>query len=518
MDAKTVIIAVLFASGTVTTILSYPALRNRHTPGARTFMAMMLSLTLYSWGYAMEIYHTELPGMILSLRIEYLGIATLPAFWLILAIQYSGLGRRLTPAVYGVLFFIPAVTLVLHYTNAHHHLFYRELSVNRDAPFPVVSITKGLWYYVHIVYLNLAILAANSLYLRMSLKTWGAYRTQALTMLGGSLLPWAGNVIYQMGLSPYGMDINPIMLTVSGPVFSLAMFRFRMFDLSPIARDSVFESMDDPVLVVDTLNRLVDFNPSARRVVGTLGKNAIGSDVGSILSAYPSLVEQIATCCEERQEGVEVRCDSGGNPRYYQSMISPVRSLRSRLLGRTIILHDVTAQRKLLGRLHEMATTDELTGIANRRHLMDLGAREIDRARRYCRPLSVILMDLDHFKRINDTYGHLAGDDVLKNTAEICRRGLRSCDLLARYGGEEFVILLPETPPSAAVAIAQRLCDAVAASPVSAVHGEVHLTASFGITGVDCVTGIDVFDSLLRKADRALYRAKEGGRNRVELD
>ncbi len=163
--------------------------------------------------------------------------------------------------------------------------------------------------------------------------------------------------------------------------------------------------------------------------------------------------------------------------------------------------------------LETLAAIDFLTGIYNRRHFEELATAELARSQRYMRPLSVLMIDIDHFKTINDRYGHAAGDLVLKNVVAICRAEKRDSDLLARVGGDEFVIMLPETAESAAAQFAERLRHRVANS-AQAVYGEkLAATITIGIAGVSA--GNSGVEALLEHADQALYEAKRSGRNRV---
>jgi diguanylate cyclase (GGDEF)-like protein len=185
-------------------------------------------------------------------------------------------------------------------------------------------------------------------------------------------------------------------------------------------------------------------------------------------------------------------------------------------LGRVWFFRDISERRKNEARLRELARRDSLTGVSNRGHLFDRAADELLRARRYRRPLTVLMLDLDHFKLINDQHGHAAGDRVLRVA---CRRWiqlLRSMDLLGRIGGEEFAVLMPETDLEAGRAAADRLRAAVADRPISARGVQIHCTVSAGITVLrDDDKSVE---EALRRADTALYRAKEAGRNRVETD
>ena len=172
------------------------------------------------------------------------------------------------------------------------------------------------------------------------------------------------------------------------------------------------------------------------------------------------------------------------------------------------------AQEHLLAEVQAMATVDWLTNLYNRRHFFRLGEDEIVRARRYRHPISVLMIDIDHFKAVNDTHGHTVGDEVLAAIASRLLGGLRQSDIAGRYGGEEFAVVLPETDVTSATQIvAERLRDAIAARTIDTARGPLQLTISVGVAGVD-LDHEQLLDALGR-ADVALYAAKHGGRNRV---
>ncbi|MBI5165622.1 MAG: diguanylate cyclase [Magnetospirillum sp.] len=181
------------------------------------------------------------------------------------------------------------------------------------------------------------------------------------------------------------------------------------------------------------------------------------------------------------------------------------------------VITDITDRKLLEGELRRLATTDPLTGAANRRQFMAIAEQEAERSARYRRPLAVLMLDIDHFKVVNDTHGHAVGDEVLKAVADACRAGLRDVDLLGRLGGEEFAVLLPETPLPGAIDVAERLCQAVARRAVPLPGGaQIRVTASLGVATYrgDAAQ----VDQLLARADAALYRAKAEGRDRVIVD
>ncbi|HKI87000.1 MAG TPA: GGDEF domain-containing protein [Thermoanaerobaculia bacterium] len=181
-----------------------------------------------------------------------------------------------------------------------------------------------------------------------------------------------------------------------------------------------------------------------------------------------------------------------------------------------------TERREYLGRLRQVrmsqrlrrqATTDALTGLANRRSFIQQSRRELARATRSIRPVSVLAIDVDHFKRINDSYGHAVGDAVLRELARRLGGAVREGDLVARTGGEELSVLLPDTSEAMAVRVAEKLRRAIADAPVAAGSFEVPVTVSLGVGSLG--PGCAELDALLAEADRALYTAKRSGRNRV---
>lgn len=178
------------------------------------------------------------------------------------------------------------------------------------------------------------------------------------------------------------------------------------------------------------------------------------------------------------------------------------------------VTRDISERKKVEKELERLAQTDSLTGLANRRHFMHLAEQELSRTKRYGGQISVLMMDIDHFKAINDTYGHQTGDLVLKTLSSVCRATLREIDFVGRFGGEEFAVVLPQTAGPQAMRVAERLRQAIADTMIPLAHGmPLRFTVSIGV-----VTQLDMqinLDTLLGFADKALYDAKHRGRNQV---
>lgn len=189
--------------------------------------------------------------------------------------------------------------------------------------------------------------------------------------------------------------------------------------------------------------------------------------------------------------------------------ITKRKSAETALRKANLALQEALEREKIFSR------TDGLTGVLTRRYFFEITQHAFETAKRYQRPLSIIMFDIDHFKLFNDTFGHQAGDELLKSVAQIARRQLRRSDILARYGGDEFVILLPDSNTAETQQAGERIRESVAAQEVEREGVRINFTLSLGIAG--CVEEVATVDQLVQRADRALYQAKHAGRNRVCL-
>ncbi|NCA71794.1 MAG: diguanylate cyclase [Sphingobacteriia bacterium] len=218
--------------------------------------------------------------------------------------------------------------------------------------------------------------------------------------------------------------------------------------------------------------------------------------------------------------GEERLLDRSGEPHHFWTVKVPLMEAGQpeRLIG---LATDITELHRLREELERRATTDDLTGVASRGHFYTTADNILVRAQRYGEALSLLILDIDHFKDVNDTYGHQAGDRVLRGLAEYCRQAIRACDLIGRMGGEEFAILLPTTGSAVACQLAERLCRGVREQRWGREQStdrfdDLAVTVSIGVAALH--PAIASLDALYAQADRALYTAKAAGRDRVSCD
>jgi diguanylate cyclase (GGDEF)-like protein len=271
--------------------------------------------------------------------------------------------------------------------------------------------------------------------------------------------------------------------------------------------------MEDGTIVVDNHLRVVDMNPAAQAILNQKLGDVLGKSYFQILPAAGALM--LAPKGDSPLQS-ELTVDVGGQDRRYEIRMTNLYDSRREINGHLILLRDTTQRRQTEEKLHLLAITDPLTGLFNRRHFFSVAELEFERARRSDRALSILIFDVDHFKQINDTFGHIVGDQVLQALAQLCLGSLRKYDVMARYGGEEFVIMLPETEIDQAYLIGERLRSKIEHRVFDTNAGPAHITVSLGIANLKDQQDT-TFDKLLDCSDQALYDAKIGGRNIVRV-
>ena len=287
---------------------------------------------------------------------------------------------------------------------------------------------------------------------------------------------------------------------------------------------SLLDGVNDfAVLSLDANGRIDRTNPSFLRQTGfseaqVLGETLDMFELPPVAAGTLSTQEQIAIACRDGWYLTEGEQRRANGSRYWGQRLIAVRHVTEgtdgqAMAGYTVVLRDVTRQHADAEKLTRILRTDHLTSASNRMHFFETAERECKRAKRYHQDVALICIDIDHFKQVNDTYGHVAGDEVLRVFSRICMQVLRPSDLFARLGGEEFVALLPSTDLAGAMQLAERLRSVIADTTIEAGGQRLTVSASFGCAALTAPSGN--VTELLSAADEALYRAKRTGRDRV---
>lgn len=291
---------------------------------------------------------------------------------------------------------------------------------------------------------------------------------------------------------------------------------------------TIFESTPRPVFLIDRDGLLDSINLAASKFLGlsntsgkmyysgghsTLDRKAEGLCT-PILDYLPWLENEIHTFSNIDTPSHRIELDTYhfGEHKYFDVFLARMQDVSDKYSGIIIILDDITKRKMLEDQLNYLATTDALTGAHNRHSFSELGNEEITRSKRYQRPISLLMLDIDDFKRINDTFGHAVGDDVLRALSDKCLSIFRQTDIFGRIGGEEFAAILPETTLDAAQQVAERIRVALSQIKVNSSKEQISFTVSIGVVERDEKQELS---DIMNYADKALYEAKNMGKNRV---
>lgn len=502
--------------------------RRAVTPAASCLTVAMLGVASWSAATGLSGVSDEPTVQRLSGWALFAGVSAAVAGYFCYCLAMVDRGWRLSRRLAALLAVEPATVGLAIATNGWHHGFTRSVRHTEGAA--LVTVQTGPFFWLHTAYCYLLLGCSTLLVLRALVKAPQAYRRQFVWPLLAVVPPVIGNGL-GVTVVPWGtVDLTPISFLFTAGLCHWALVREALPELVPVAHQQVLGTIDDAVLVVDRSERLLEVNPAADRLLRRLDPNMPDQVVGLPVGGALGVDIELIAGRDSRQEVRDIR--SSG--RDFDLRVTALGDRRGEPIGWVLVAREITGvnQQKsalkrnnarllqqivLIDRLRhdvaEQAIRDVLTGLYNRRYLTDMLPRELALAARDSVSMSVLLIDIDHFKSINDRYGHLSGDDVLAAVAEALTIGCRDSDIVARYGGEEFVVLLPGAGAAEARNRAERLRLACAELAVPWPGGVIAVTISVGVaTFVPGQTGED----LLGAADRALYRAKESGRNRVE--
>ncbi|MBD2124261.1 histidine kinase N-terminal 7TM domain-containing protein [Trichocoleus sp. FACHB-262] len=363
-------IPLLIAAG-VSITLVYLAWRRRSASIANTFALFMLGVSQWLLGYIWELSSSDLASKVLAGKVQYFGIVVVPAAWLLFALQYTGRTKWMTRRNLLLLTIEPLVMSLLVWTNEWHRLIWFQTELEQISSYTLLSVTHGIGFWIHAAYSYLITGLGTVLVVQALLRSPQLYRGQAWALLIGAIAPWLANALYLLRLNPFPhLDLTPFAFTVTGAATAWGLFRFRLLDIVPVARDAVIESMSDGVMVLDLQNRIVDLNPAAQQMIGW-NAAAIGQPAMRVLAQWPHLLQEYGNLLEAH---TEISFGTGEDERCFDLRISPLTDSYRRLTGRLIVWRDVTERKQAEAKLQaakeaaEAANRAKNTFLANMSH------------------------------------------------------------------------------------------------------------------------------------------------------
>jgi diguanylate cyclase (GGDEF)-like protein/PAS domain S-box-containing protein len=530
---KTTYPTLLILSGGVSLTVAILAYQHRKSPGGMPLVLMMVAMTLWSWTYAMDWLLPTWPAPYFWQDAVYLGVVSVPSYFLAFAIDLTNHQRWLKKQVklmIRILMIEPILTLTLVWTDSYHRLFYGGLRTVLTTDFT----NGGPWFWVNLLYSYGLIIAAFALLTYAWLRQRGTiYRNQIGICLIGLIFLFITNVLNMTGIKPLpGIDLTPIAFTLMGIFAGYSIVGFHLFDIVPVALDILVDQMSDGLIVLDPYERIIEINRSAAKLIGIKHTQLISKSLADILDHSPEFrqvnhhpwpeFQQIRVNRQSSQTMeiamTRLRTPDGNLQGYLLTWrdVTHLSKVEEQLRATNETLEKSLAEvKKLQDDLREQVIRDPLTGLYNRRCLEEILPKEIARAERLKMEIIFMMIDVDHFKSINDCYGHSAGDAVLQAISVLLQGNMRKGDIVARVGGDEFLAILIDAHSHFAYQRAEDIRRRIVQTPIPFGTGEIEISISIGVAAYP-LHGNTAYE-IIRIADQALYEAKAIGRNHTCL-
>ena len=412
----------------ISVIVSVLVYRRRESRGGLPLFLLFMAISIWTLANSLEAASVPETLKILWSKVAYTGAQTAPVFLLLMAAEYTGRGKRITPLTKALLFVFPAVIILLAATNDFHNLIWTGFEPGPPGTNSIVYL-HGTAYWAAIAYVLTCCSLATALLIFSVAGSQDIYRKQSRYFLAASLFPWLGAALYILDINPLpGLDTISISFLFTGLLLLFALHRKQLMDMVPISHELIIEHLDDAVLVIDQKYCLVDTNAAADSLLGLSKKDDLGKPAGDIQEFWEAVASDIL---EEKSSRHEITLQDADKT--LDVKISPLKDHGTRFIGWGLILSDVTnmkeiekkqqktnvrlkhrieENKKLEDQLRDQVMRDSLTGVYNRAYLEETLGRDLARAARENAPLSILMLDVDNFKKINDNYGHKMGDEV----------------------------------------------------------------------------------------------------------
>ncbi|PDW01333.1 hypothetical protein A9Q02_21050 [Candidatus Chloroploca asiatica] len=504
------------------------AWKRRHFVGSAMPIALYsLSSVIWSWTYALHWSNVFRPSEFFWLDMTYVGVVLSAPALLIFAFSYTGLREYVTKRWIARLFIIPVLTLILLWTDPLHGLFFGGMRVYGDS----MIYSGGVGFWLNVLFLYSCVIIALVVLPQAFFRYPRRYFSQVGVILVGVSLPFTANILAFSGIHPFpGMDLTPLIFSVTGLFIAVAIFRYHFLDIMPVSRNVIFEINKNAIFILDHKKRVVDANQSFRDIFDYQNTDLTGKELNEIYERLPGLPHP---SFEADGETFDFLMDRG-EKRFFKMSVYVLKKEKHGTDGYILSISDMTKEKEteaqlisvneamkmqlervevLQAKLREEAIQDHLTGLYNRRYLHEILVHALPHAEREHAHVAFILFDIDHFKKINDKYGHDIGDEVLRAFGKTLQENIRKGDIPFRFGGEEFLLLISDASREDITRRADAIRLIVQESFFVPENKSIRVTISAGIATFP-EDGRDM-DSLFKVADRRLYLAKEAGRNRI---
>jgi len=352
----------LFVAAVVSAGLFLYAWRRRSVTAGTELALLMLAVALWALFQGLESSMTARLAKMFFGSLSYVGSQSTPVIFLLFAVRYTQQDKWVTPKRIAMLSVLPAVSIILAFTSGVQHFLWKQVTLTHTAAGITAIYSHGIWYWVEVAYGYTLIAIGVIVLLRAVLKLPQLYAWQARLLIIATLVPLAGHIVYSFSPSSVeGLDITPIVFTLTGILVALALFKYRLLDLRPIASGVLYDGIGDAMIAVDVENRVVDINPAAQSIIEFPADQVLGQPAGEVFRSLPELVERLGSTSKEDKSELQVLHD--GFVKHYDMRVWPLVDRKAHLLGKLVTLHDVTKRREAQEELKRINA--ELDGYAH---------------------------------------------------------------------------------------------------------------------------------------------------------
>jgi PAS domain S-box-containing protein len=331
---------ILAITGLISIFIAYSVFPRRKTPGAIYFFFLMIAVAEWSIADAFEITSVEFSQKVLWSKLSYLSIPSIAPLWLLFVLQYTRRDKWLANGRIFLFWVIPVIVAVLAATNELHGLLWPSVTPLSTEPGALLSYAHGPGVWLDMVYSYTLLLSGTILLIKTTLNSHDLYRRQTLYLIIGAVVPWVGNIIYLSGIFPVkGLDTTPFVFTITGLFIGLGIFRYQLLDLAPIAHDTLFASMKSGVMAIDMQNRLIDFNPAARDLLG-IKVSDIGRTIDDTWFPLHAQLHEL-----QNDASGDVTADISRSNGWVEVHLTSLYNC-SRQVGRLIVVRDISERKK----------------------------------------------------------------------------------------------------------------------------------------------------------------------------
>lgn len=482
-------------------------INNGHTHYMKYLAVLIMCMIIYIFGYMLELHSNSLETALFWNGIQYLTIPIISTLWLIMALLYIGLVKKVRSRVIPALFIIPVITYIARFTNNIYFLYYSGYTFKVYGEIGILELSKGYWYYVQRSYEVIEIVFIGLIFWIYSYRVSADKKNQYICF---ALLSWAsisGMLLAVFDPTGLGIDYTAIILPTTLFILSFVIVKQDFFEISLKARNRCFYQSNDAIIILNDKKRIIDYNLKAIEFFENNGIKLTNADLNMFYDDNSTLIEALYS------DQVEIYQDYFRYEHRYWEISSHIVSADvGKNQGIVKIIRNITTEYSAKKHFEQIAMVDELTQLYNRRAFNEQAEQVIKQSDENDTSLIMLMFDVDFFKKINDTFGHQNGDLVLKRIAKEMGICFRNDDLIARIGGEEFVALLPGISESMAFIRAEEYRKRIADLRFIQEDLEYQVTVSIGIAVYEKRMSLE---TLIFNADKALYEAKNSGRNKV---